>query len=351
MTFNRPLYRLIALAVIFVPLSSCTELQFLNPDLFGTAPRADGSLPIVIQNLTQAASNGEVATVTVRYTTTDGGSGSVDNIQLPSVPEDERPDNDAYRDTIVLGCSNVQTVTISASITRPQIVTEELEGVFTNPQSNTIFLADKEDGIARSVPFFTGNFVDAESIPDGSILGEPTTHNICRRNTVTETIPATNAFSAFVRGVHFNCGSVLIFAITEPRNVAGQPVLNTYTCDLAYTPIDTDAIKKSTGADIALIASLLTADQLAAINDGLLNLWVDGSPLTDEQQEMIDDFEETEQSIGSTYVREPQTLMALLYPYPASYLAVAISIPQVDAGTVDIDLLTDALLEQAVQEQ
>ncbi len=363
MTRGNSLYRLIMTVILLaVPLIGCSQVQPFNDDFldffgpfgtdFTTQMDPEGPLIIVIQNLTRATSANEFVDITIHYEGSDGRGGGAITTILLAVPEGERPDNKRYRSTFVLDCKDITRVWITATISRLSIIEEEVEGVFVG-EPETFYFATAGEGVFAPT-FSMGPIVDPATLgPDR----ESSTHAVCRPDrteggaTVREDVPVVNTFAAFQRDIHFECGSVLIFGITEGRDEHGSINWKSYECDYFFGTFMSSALRESLGADIVLFESGLTDAELEQIeDDGLLDLWAaqgDGA-LTEEQMATINEFKVREDFLFSEYIFDPgRFLVQAIYPYPNTYMTVGIALPQM----TDLDSITAVLLEQIARLQ
>jgi len=362
-----PISRLLALTVcLAIPLAGCAELNIWNDrvlDVFeplGMGPEvqwsAEGPLMVVVQNLTRAATHGEKSDMGIQYTRTSGNGGI--HVTIPAIPEPLRPDNEYYRETFVLNCKDVQTVTMDAEVTRVQITEEEEDGVFVAEEVTIYFASEGDQAYSRT--FWVGDIRDREEVEaEGEIIiigdtddDEPLKTCKVERDEqgrlVTETVSSVRTFTEFQRDVHFECGSILVFAVTERRKETGAIDLQDRDCDYLFTPLSSEELKEVMGEDIVVFSSGLSPEEQQAIDNGLLDVYATQGEeaLSEAEKDMIDDFKDRWDYIFDSYILDPgHFLLNRLYPYPNEYITLAISVPQ----ATDIDLLTPILIEQAAQ--
>jgi len=292
--------------------------------------QGEGPLIVVVENLTRAANHSERANI---HISAESRTASGISTTLMSVPAQDRPGNEAYRDTFVLNCKDVQSVSMQATLNRVSVISESVSGVFQG-ENETIYLAT-EGASVEEWGFQRGQIIDAAET--GVENAEDSEHSVCRiemtdqNDTVRVDIPVVSTFSSFTRNTHFECGSVLVFGITEGR-VNGAIDWQTYECDYFLGTLGSEQIKRVTGADIVLFRSMLSAEDLEYIDEqNILSLWAEQGEeaLTEDQRQKIEEFKVRTASIFNSYFRDPgHFLLTALFPYPKQYMTIGLALPQ-----------------------
>lgn len=334
--------------LLVVALAGCADLRTLNPEFLDTFQpfgidsiiytKGEGSVIVVVENLTRAACYDEFADVVLTYSGTSA-SGSVLIPFLPAVPEQERPGNSSYRRTVVLNCGDVDTVSIQATIHRKQITEEELPEIFSGTRE-VIRFADEKKGV-ETLSIMPGAFTQ----PMGDVVVQPA--KVVKVDLSQEELfSAVNTFGGFSRDIHFQCGGVLVFAIMDEVRPDGRIQLQDRDSEYTFMSFTTERLQCASGAEIALLVEDLPEDERQeAIN--ILTIWTtEGEDaLTEEQLAKINEFR-NQDSIRAGYFEDPtQDLLDFLLPYPEMYIVIGISLPTIDI----VDVAGPLLLDQAIQ--
>jgi hypothetical protein len=196
--------------------------------------------------------------------------------------------------------------------------------------------------------------VDAATIP-GAGDNANVDHDVCMveqaagGGNLRVDVPIVSTFGSFQRGTHFECGHVLVFAITEAQTAAGAVLTPSYSCEYLLATVSTNDLKRILGADIVLLGSQLTPEEQQFIDDGKLDVWVSqgDAALSPEDQLQIQTFEKMQATIYNRYFQDPSRfLLQTLFPYPTFYMTVGLDLPEI----TDLDNVVPVLVDQAAQQ-
>jgi len=339
---------LILVILLIVPLTGCTSqlANLFNPDalqLLGVDPgitvKSEGSVIVVVQNLTKAACHDEYAEVTIDYSGTNS-SGNVRISKLLAVPEQDRPANASYRKTVALSCGDVNTVSIKATIHRRQVTEEKLQELFQGGDESVLLA--KENGPLETLQITPGTFVQAT----GNVA--VTTSDVTKVDPdKEEKVIAVSTFNGFVRDVHFECGGVLVFAIMDEVNPDGSTKIQDRTSEYTFiTDVSNQTLTRAANVDVAVFLKDLSAAKQEEAKNVLAKFAEQGQgALTPTELTTLNDLK-AQDVFRSGYFEDPtQNLLDLLFPYPQRYMVIGVSLPTISV----VDQAGTLLLDAAIQ--